>query len=70
MYGEADSIKTRIGESVSVRPPAGPSVSGDVYILQLNWRAVRENWTGVWLSCAGRLANPSLVGSSVVFECL
>ena len=57
MYGEADSMKTSVGELLSACTyPVGTRACP-----QPSWRAARESWTGASPTFAGRSATLSLV---------
>ena len=59
MYGEADTMKTRIGELSLLNSLLCQSLPN--CLLQLSWTAVRESLTETLQISAGRSANHSLV---------
>ena len=63
MYGEADSMKTRIGE-ISMHTQS--KVRSYSHLLQLSLRAARGSWTGVSQTFAGRSASHSPVGRTTL----
>ena len=68
MYGEADTMKTRIGEQSllnSLLCQFLPNCLLTICLLQLSWTAVRESLTKTLQISAGRSANHSLVSVSI-----